>query len=437
MVKPILPEGLCIRCKGGRHLCGKNPCPILLKYSVMQSLKFSKREQEGKLSKDISSQSPPSFFVGHQGYPRVRLGPMLPHSLDSPLDVRKLDSPEDWIKPGSSQDSWMKLQEIVKYRSSLVRTIHPAKVRGNVRDRILDLGQQIAMAEKPVGTEVELDKLRVRIQVNNHAPPTGPTGNIENLSITENPKVHRKVEQVVSDTDLKAGEAMYKYMYTDGHIETSNIQRILSAGLLGIGKARRLVPTRWSITAVDDTISKELIKKIKYYPEIGEYKVHYSTHLGNSFHVILVPRPFMYEMMECWDGKSIWRVLEDVKHEFVIVQDHEFNRGRKKYASNVTGAYYAARLGVCEHLVGIQRQATAIVIREVNEQYLIPLGVWVIRQVVRDAMSRKPATFSSMVEVLRYLRGRLQIPLKHWLKKSDVIKELRKQKTLLDYLRVM
>jgi len=435
VVRPNTPEGLCLRCKGSRNLCGKNPCPILAKHAVLKSVKFpAELLRGGTTSLDIASASPPSFFVGHNGYPRVSIGPMLPHSLDTPLEVSSMDSPEQWLVPGSPATTWKSLMEVVEFRSSLIRTTHPLHVKEWNSDKILDLSQQIAMAEKPVGTEIEVEKVHLHVQIDDHAAPNGPSGSIQRLSLTENPKVHKKVDYVISDTDLKASEAMSKYLYTDGHIPVSDIYRILSAGLLGLEDNRKLVPTRWAITATDDTVSKSLITRIKGFPELGEYLLFESSYLGNSFHVIFVPRPWCYEMMECWAPHSIWRLFDRDK-SYVIMQDNEMNDGRTTYASNITGAYYSARLGVCERLAEMKRQAAVIVIREVNEQYLMPLGVWVIRQAVRDAMARNPVKYNSLNEILAYLNKKLQVPLKYWLHKSQLLPYIRSQTTLESFLR--
>ncbi|MFX0099724.1 MAG: hypothetical protein ACFFCS_09085 [Candidatus Hodarchaeota archaeon] len=431
MVRP--PNTDCVRCKGSRLLCGKTSCPILVKHSILKSIKSPLGDLKGIKRKEIYSASPPSFFVGYRGYPDINIGPMLPHSLDTDLEITSLDSPETWLKPGSNQDSWKNLIDIVKFRSSLVRTTHKSNVKDWEDNKILALSQEIAMAEKPVNTEVELDKIHLNVQVNNHAPPSGPIGKIEKLVITENPKVNQKVDYVVSDTDLKASPAIFDYLYKDAHLPTNEIHRVLSAGLLGEKSRRKLVPTRWSITAVDDTISKGLIEKIKFFPQIGEYLLHEGSYLGNNFFILFVPRRWMYEMMECWDPHSIWRLLDKNKTNYYIVKDYELNHGRKTYASNVTGAYYAARLGVAEYLTGIRRQAAVIVIREVNADYLVPLGVWVIRQTVRDALTRKPKTFSSLGEIFKYITPKLKIPMKNWIKTSSLIQEIRTQKTLLDF----
>ena len=70
-----------------------------------------------------------------------------------------------------------------------------------------------------------------------------------------------KIDKVHQDTDLNATEAV-NYLYHEG-IPVSKIQKTFSVGSLGVRGLRKLVPTRWSITAVDNMISLNLIEKIK------------------------------------------------------------------------------------------------------------------------------------------------------------------------------
>jgi hypothetical protein len=37
----------------------------------------------------------------------------------------------------------------------------------------------------------------------------------------------------------------------------------LSIGVLGLKKDKKLVPTRWAITATDDILAKKLLEKVK------------------------------------------------------------------------------------------------------------------------------------------------------------------------------
>ena len=141
------------------------------------------------------------------------------------------------------------------------------------------------MAARPVDTETKLSRVSLRIMMDNHFIPMGPSGVTEKIRITENVKVHPKVDYCVADTDLKAGEAVAEHLYFKGKVPLSSIQRVFSAGLLGEKDNRKLVPTRWTITAVDDieiNTVEGLVKNIRS-QEVGqEIKISYWR--GNSQH---------------------------------------------------------------------------------------------------------------------------------------------------------
>jgi hypothetical protein len=209
----------------------------------------------------------------------------------------------------------------------------------------------------------------------------GPPLEMEAMRLIDNPSVPIPVDKVSSDTDLGASAGMVEM--SRGGVPGEHISRLLSAGLLGEGKRRRLVPTRWSITAVDDTVSRALISKVKELSPIDAFHLYKGEAFGNHFIITLYPPPFRFEMMEQWQRGSLWG-------EGDAICDWEGPRGRKDYASAITGAYYAARLAVAEHLMAIRRCAGASVIRWITDEYWAPLGVWVIREAVRKALEGAP-----------------------------------------------
>ena len=72
-----------------------------------------------------------------------------------------------------------------------------------------------------------------------------------------------------------------------------------------MGQKRKLVPTKWSITATDDIISKSLTGEVLDYNLIDSCKVFSYEHLGNSFSVVLFPHRWIYEMIEAWYSNGI------------------------------------------------------------------------------------------------------------------------------------
>ena len=167
--------------------------------------------------------------------------------------------------------------------------------------KVLDVSRELAMSIRAVDTEVQFEKeiiLHPSLVVDAFSPPRGPMVWIKKAELTENPKIPRKVDAVVGDTDARAVDGA-KELYGSS-ISTYHLQRLLSAGLLGQKRRRHLVPTRWSITAMDDLIGKELMKQVREFQEIGEVLLYHGSYVGNHFHIIFIPRPWSFEMLETW-----------------------------------------------------------------------------------------------------------------------------------------
>ena len=184
------------------------------------------------------------------------------------------------------------------------------------------------------------------------------------------------IDRITSDTDIVATDAAIA-LNSDG-VDVYQIAKLMTAGLLG--KRRKFVPTRWAITAVDDTLSNGLKKEIARFPPLDEILIFSGEIYGNHIVMILLPGDWKYEMIEVWGKHTLWSGDDEM-----IVQDRE---GMTKHGySPITGAYYSARLAVCEYLKSIRRSARVIVVRTVSSDYWAPLGTWVIREAARKAMS--------------------------------------------------
>ncbi|NJD99078.1 hypothetical protein E3E26_04665 [Thermococcus sp. LS1] len=399
---------LCAVCKGRKLLCGRPTCPILERFRVA-------RKVEEKLNKrHLFGSSPPSIFVGEYGYPKVRIGPLVP-----PIegDTSHLDSPMKW------EDKT--IRDILYYRSLLVMGETKADVHVRRSGRILGEVQELAMSIKPVDSEILLKKKPVlKVLPSEFAPPIGPKAELLDFELTENPRIPRRTDYVVSD-ELKAEQAIMR-LYNWGFDEYYII-RLLSAGLLGVDK--RLVPTRWSITAVQDTIGNNLRREILSYPEINDYEVYFYRFLGNRYAVLLMPESYAFELLEVWLKGSLFG-----SDEPSVIHDYEDFRGRKEYVKETAGAYHAARLSVLEALRARRRQARIVVFREVTPEYYAPVGVWQIRLGVKKAMNNLIGHFSTLNEALEAIKRRLEHPFEKYLTRSYILGSLARQKTLDEWL---
>lgn len=358
---------------------------------------------------DIASLTPPGVFVGTYDYPNVYAGPL---AVADP----ELEYPSDRLYGKS-------IEEIIGLNRNLYRASRKTKV-DDVGSKYTISVQESSMSVNFVDMELNvarrLDTSTDHDRVNES--PMRSLVELTSMKITSNPKIPGKVEYFHGDTDLKAEEAVWS-LYGRGY-SVNYLEGILSSGALGTAKRRKLVPTRWAITAVDDIIYRNMKRELTDYPPVSGITVFRNSYLGNSFTVILLPYSLSFEMQEMWNTSGNILTSQSVS------LDYEFTEGRRKYASNVGGAYYAARLAVLEHLSGIRRQAAAIVLRTIGSEYYAPLGVWLIRETVRDAFNKRPAYYSSVEELVREEKT----GIRNWDGISKVLKNAYVQKSIFEYV---
>jgi len=421
-------HSLCIQCKG-KGLCGR-PCEILSRF----------RDKAPRPRLHFSGPSPPEIFVGRIGYPFVNSGILAPseHPQDKENKEKasQLSSPEEWIE----QD--LNIEQILNMRGQLIYGRGQSHIKSHQPTSLKKVTQELALSSKPVSTEVFLKKLptvtftasKLFQIITNPAP-------LKKAILEENPKVHKKVDYLTSDYDVKASTALTELYSvqttTQTRITTTHLQKLLSAGLLGTKNKRRMVPTRWSITAVDDTLGKQLLEKVRYYPELNQIQLFHHDYNGNHFEALLLPGNWSFEVIEVSMEGSTW---SDTIHAQgnVFMQDYESFFKRKTYASNVVGAYYADRLAVCEYLNKIKRQATVFLCHEERPEYYAPLGVGIIRESLRKMFANLTKTTSqefpeSIQEALITMGQRLHAPIQRYKNMSWILENYGKQKKLGEF----
>lgn len=374
---------LCIKCKG-RNFCKPKPCALL-----EQIKEFLPKITN--LSFDGYSNEP---FVGHFSYPEVFVGSLA-------LKEQKNPAVENWF-----EDKFT-INDILALRSSMLYTRFRSQVNYKIQTlnaKLLANIQELTLAKKPTLAEFFLkSRPKPSLFLDSHHQPICNPVPLAKIKLEENPKINRKVEYVIND-DLKAEEALLK-LYNQ-NLPTSYLIKLLSVSLLGIKK--KLVPTRWSITAVDSILSKNLLKSIRTYPVINEYRLFHAEYLGNHYEILLLPQLWSFEVIE---------THQDYK---TFTCDHEDLTERKTYASQVTGAYYANRLATAEYLKKIKRQASVIILREISKEYWAPCGVGILRELSRAAF-KAGEKFSTLKEALNAIKTRLKVPIEGYQKHSVLL----------------
>ncbi|ODR82337.1 hypothetical protein BG842_01070 [Haladaptatus sp. W1] len=372
---------------------------------------FEDRFSEVAQGDSLFGSTSPSVFVGRSSYPNVSTGILSPVGAEE--DAAEFATSGDWYQRGLGIDN------VLQYRTGLLNSNRSAKVNvDDVWDGFVGVQREIAIADRPVDVEIGLtEKLDLDVNVDDIATPTGPTARASSADLTENPHVPRAVKKTLEDDDWQAQGAM-NYLYRRG-FDVYDINTILSAGALGQGQNRKLVPTRWSITAVDDTVGQYLRGRIRNAPSIDDTQVWVNEYMGNRYWVILAPGQWEFELVEMKAPGSIWN--PSPTGDIWMGSAHEGFEGRTSYVDETAGAYYASRLGVLEHLEDIGRQAKALVLREVSDDYWAPVGVWQVRESVRNAFDGRFGEAESFHRAVREIVPQLPISMNSLRRKSEMV----------------
>ncbi|MGA2913437.1 MAG: hypothetical protein ABSE07_07970 [Methanoregula sp.] len=376
----------CAECKG-KGICGLTRCPIVSRFHAQVAIKPSSSYQGNS----------PSVFIGSFGYPDVQGGPLL---------INDTDNPPDWLAHNLGMD------DIVGIRARTIRGRSALNaVAGNL--------QEIALSPQPLDVDVAFEKpVAFSLNFDGTIAPVGFTGSVKTLDIVGNARVERVVDRITSDTDIGATDACVALR--ESAIDVYRISGLMTAGLLG--RRRKFVPTRWAITAVDDTLSSQLKKEIARYPPLEEIRLFTGEIFGNRIVCILLPGDWKFEMIEIWGRHSLWGGEEEV-----IVQDREGMK--KKEYSPISGAYYSARLATCEYLAQAKRSARVLILRSISSDYWAPLGTWVIREATRKALTNPPFIRESLTAAVGQASAILGSDT--WVSHSTLIPEIRTQRTLI------
>ena len=388
------PDSYCHVCKGTRHMCGLDYCPILSKLAAM------KKGAESLGKKTVFGESA-EVFVGSFGYPSVSWGPVLP--LKEYAGEREIYE--------------MGYEKIIEHRVNVVR----GKRYGGIRPdgRILEETQDVAMSVRPIDVEMMFTKEPVfNPRFSSVAQPIGASGTMKDVRLCENPKIPKKTDELLHEK-ARAREIATE-MFETG-LDNYYITKVLSAGLLGLKENRKMVPTRWSITATDDMLGKHLMERVREYPEVGNFYVLSHESLSNHFEILVMPGKWEFENFEAWAPGTIWTLGSA---NFRVSEEYEAFEGRATYAESQAGGYYAVRIGVLEFLERIRKQGRVVSIREIYEGYQVPVGVFQVRENVRDA-TLSVRKYSTLAEALASAGSRLRKSISEYVTRSKILTQRR------------
>ena len=200
-----------------------------------------------------------------------------------------------------------------------------------------------------------------------------------------------------------------------------------------VDKEDRFRHSKWlSFMSKRLKLAKNLLKQVKQYPETNYY-AYFGSYLGNYFLILFFPEVWSYELFETYAPKAEWNLSDEYK----FMTDYEPYEGRKKYAENCGGGYYAARLPILEKLNDTKRQGSVLTLRFITGEYAVPLGVWVVREAVRRTLKTRPLEFASKELMLKYanllMKKKFNYNIDVLINKSILLNKIKTQRKLSDY----
>jgi hypothetical protein len=357
----------------------------------------------------------PNVFVGRHGYPHVRAG------ILGAEHYTQNDEPLAWSAAGKG------ISDIIALRSVLVNSYFKTRIT-SFSERFAAVARDVSLSRRPVDVEINLTRApAAKLSFEDDVAPHGPTVELRNAQLTENAPVDTRVDKAVSATDLGAADAV-SGLARKG-IDEHALTRIFSMGNFGIPTERRLVPTRWSITAVDDILGKSKVAEIKRCT-VENCVAYTGGYLGNYYTILFFDDVWQYELFELFTPSANPQSAK-------VETDYEPYAGRKGYVDETAGGYYAARIGILEHLLGRRRQASVLAIRVITEEYTAPLGVWVCREAVRKTLATRPIAFPDRATMLAWARahvlGQFRYDCSGIIERSKLVAQLFGQRKLTSF----
>ena len=123
----------------------------------------------------------------------------------------------------------------------------------------------------------------------------------------------------------------------------------------------------------------------------------------------------------------------DEKGSITIQSDCESLK-RINHDPKIAGAYFAGKLAVEEHLDFRRRSSSAIIFREVRPEYVMPLGVWQVREGIRSSLKQICLKFDSISSAVLYATSRTSLSKIEWISTSKILKNLIMQSKISDYV---
>ena len=172
-------------------------------------------------------------------------------------------------------------------RRQLYRFLLPVDARSMQPTSIIQTIQEIALSVRPIALRVEGESLLPhRLHLRNGQLPSSRDVLIKSIEILSEPEIS-KVAERITEQDISAAEGIWRLLDYDYSLD--QVVRLMSIGLLGRIKTRRILPTRSAYKATINAFIDRAVMELVESPKISSFEIYSSTLFGDRFVVLLHP----------------------------------------------------------------------------------------------------------------------------------------------------
>lgn len=321
--------------------------------------------------------------------------------------------PTEFISIYDHPTAWRGLdrEAIIAMRRQLFRFLIPTDARSLVPKETIESLQQIALSVSPLAIGVEVPTLPPRRL--NAFPGQLPMGTdvlVKSFEIVSDAEIS-KVAQRITQRNIPTTEAIRQLFEYDYALE--QVARLISVGLLGMHKHRKLVPLKNAFKiAIDSYIDNALLdlaeKSLTAVARIHQSRIH-----GDNFIVVSIPgEPRVdYFQME---------VLPDsVQRQYSFESKHYGS-------SNAKASVYAShsRFSAYHHMTKIGESSHMFIFHLIRDTRNSILGPWLARAGVEEALCGEAVELDSNTNLETILDALLYPNLDVWAAGTPLLKRM-------------
>lgn len=370
--------------------------------STGQALTTQLRLDHYESSRSLTVFSPPGLYVETTRYPILQAG------------ILASTEPLEWLSIYDHPESWrgMDRETILSMRRHLYSLVLPIDAREMQPKDHIETLQTISLSVAPVALGVEVGTLPPRHLGSQFGSqlPTSPVVNVRSLEILSNPEIS-KVAERITEKDIPAADAIWQLL--DYEYSLEQVVRLMSIGLLGRKKNRRIIPMRSAYKAVIDSFIDRSIMELIDRPYTDDIQLYLGRVCNDSFTIVIRPG--------------------EPRVDYLKIEDYESGctRGTSFESTDIPTtdaktSIYAdhARFSAYRHMLADAKQSHIIIFHHSNQQRNRILGPWVIRAGVQEALQSSHVSIDDVSSLPAILDSILKPTLSSWAKETPLLSRI-------------